>query len=93
MPRVLALFLATAAATVAAGCTGRDAQEAQQLVAESQAAFASVRSATFTARLTMTGGPEELTLSMSGGGYGAASGRATSTWSPRPTTCPSMSWR
>ena len=69
MPRVLALLLATAAAIVAAGCTGRDAQEAQQLIAESQAAFASVRSATFTVRLTMTGGPEELTLSMSGGGY------------------------
>jgi hypothetical protein len=69
MPRVLALLLATAAAIVASGCTGRNAQEAQQLIAESQAAFAGVRSATFTARLTMTGGPEELTLSMSGGGY------------------------
>jgi hypothetical protein len=69
MLRFLALFLATAAATVAAGCAGRDAQVAQQLIAESQAAFDSVRSATFTARLTMTGGPEELTLSMSGGGY------------------------
>lgn len=69
MLRILALLLATAAAAVAAGCTGRDAQEAQQLLAESRAAFAGVRSATFTARLTMTGGPEELTLSMSGGGY------------------------
>jgi hypothetical protein len=69
MPHVLALLLATAATIVASGCTGRDAQEAQKLIAESQAAFAGAGSATFTARLTMTGGPEELTLSMSGGGY------------------------
>jgi hypothetical protein len=43
----LALLLVTAAA-VTAGCSGADAQEAQLLLDQSDAAFAQVRSATFT---------------------------------------------
>jgi hypothetical protein len=68
MRRVFALLLLTAAA-VAAGCSGADAKEAQALLAESNAAFAEVRSATFTARMSLTGGPQELNMTMSGGGY------------------------
>jgi len=48
---------------------GADAQEAQALLVQSHAAFAQVRSATFTARLSLTGGPQELSMTMSGGGY------------------------
>ncbi|HEY3069561.1 MAG TPA: hypothetical protein VGJ34_04530 [Gaiellaceae bacterium] len=69
MRRAFALFLLAAAATVAPACSGADAQEAQQLLAQSDAAFANVKSATFTARMTMTGGPADLTLTMTGGGY------------------------
>jgi hypothetical protein len=63
------LLLLAATATVAAGCSGRDAREAQDLLTQSQAAFANVRSATFTAQLSVTGGPEALELQMAGGGY------------------------
>jgi hypothetical protein len=69
MRRALALLLLTATAAVAAGCSGADAQEAQDLLAQSNAAFAQVHSATFAARLSLTGGPAELTMTMSGGGY------------------------
>jgi hypothetical protein len=68
MRRVFALLLLTAAA-VAAGCSGADAKEAQALLAESNAEFAEVRSATFTARMSLTGSPQELSMTMSGGGY------------------------
>jgi hypothetical protein len=68
MRRAFALLLLTAAA-VAAGCSGADAQEAQALLVQSNAAFAKVRSATFTARISLTGGPQELSMTMSGGGY------------------------
>jgi hypothetical protein len=74
MRRVLALLLLTATAAVASGCSGADAEEAQALLAQSNAAFAEVRSATFTARMSLTGGPQELSMTMSGGGY--AHGRA-----------------
>jgi hypothetical protein len=69
MRRGLALLLVTAFAAVAAACSGADAQEAQLLLEQSNAAFAQVRSATFTARLRMTGGPQEFDMTMSGGGY------------------------
>jgi hypothetical protein len=69
MRRLLALFLLTATAAVAAGCSGADANEAQALLVQSNAAFAEVRSATFTARMSLTGGPQELSMTMSGGGY------------------------
>jgi hypothetical protein len=69
MRRLLALFLLTATAAVAAGCSGADAKEAQALLVQSNAAFAEVRSATFTARMSLTGGPQELSMTMSGGGY------------------------
>jgi hypothetical protein len=61
-----ALLLVTAAA-VTAGCSGADAQEAQLLLDQSDAAVAQVRSATFTVRLRMTGGPQEFDMTMSGG--------------------------
>jgi hypothetical protein len=69
MRRGLALLLLTVTATVAAGCSGADAEEAQVLLVQSNAAFAEVRSATFTARMSLTGGPQELSMTMSGGGY------------------------
>jgi hypothetical protein len=69
MRRALALLLLTATAAVAAGCSGADAQEAQALLVQSNAAFADVRSATFTARMSLTGGPQEMSMTMSGGGY------------------------
>jgi hypothetical protein len=69
MRRLLALLLLTATAAVAAGCSGADAEEAQALLVQSNAAFAKVRSATFAARMSLTGGPQELSMTMSGGGY------------------------
>jgi hypothetical protein len=69
MRRGLAILLVTTVAVVAAGCSGADAQEAQLLLEQSNAAFAQVRSATFTARLRMTGRPQEFEMTMSGGGY------------------------
>jgi len=69
MRRVLALLLLTATAAVASGCSGADAEEAQALLVQSNAAFAEVRSATFTARMSLTGGPHELSMTLSGGGY------------------------
>ena len=65
--RLALLFVTAVAAT--AGCSGADAQEAQLLLEQSNAAFSQVRSATFTARLTMTGGPQEFDMTMTGGGY------------------------
>jgi outer membrane lipoprotein-sorting protein len=69
---LLALLLAFVGAT--AGCSGKDAEEAHQLLEQSNAAFAQVQSATFRVQLTFSGGPEELQLSnfvmtMKGGGY------------------------
>ncbi|HEY3069505.1 MAG TPA: hypothetical protein VGJ34_04245, partial [Gaiellaceae bacterium] len=69
MRRILAFLLLTAVAAVAPGCSGADAEEAQALLVQSNAAFAEVRSATFTARMSLTGGPQELSMTMSGGGY------------------------
>jgi hypothetical protein len=69
MRRGLALLLVTAVAAAVTGCSGADAQEAQTLLVESNAALAQVRSATFTARLTMSGGPQGFDMTMSGGGY------------------------
>jgi hypothetical protein len=69
MRRIVALLLLTACAAVAAGCSGQDAQEAQELLAASQAATAKVRSATFTLRVSLSGGPEEFSMTMTGGGY------------------------
>ncbi|HYY33071.1 MAG TPA: hypothetical protein VE693_05735 [Gaiellaceae bacterium] len=75
MRRALALLLLAAAVAVAPACSGVDAQEAQQLLAESDAAFANVRSATFSASMTITGAGQELKMTMSGGGY-AQGGRS-----------------
>jgi hypothetical protein len=69
---LLALLLALVGA--AAGCSGRDAEEARALLEQSNAAFAEVKSASFRMRMTLSGGPEELQLTdsvvtMTGGGY------------------------
>jgi hypothetical protein len=69
---LLALLLALVGA--AAGCSGRDAEEARALLEQSNAAFAEVKSASFRMRMTFSGGPEELQLTdsvvtMTGGGY------------------------
>ena len=69
MRRVLAFLCLSAFAAVAPGCSGADATEAQALLAQSDAAFAQVRSATFIAHLRMTGGPQEVGMTMTGGGY------------------------
>jgi hypothetical protein len=69
MRRILAFLLLTAVAAVAPGCSGADAEEAQALLVQSNAAFAEVRSARFTARMSLTGGAQELSMTMSGGGY------------------------
>jgi hypothetical protein len=69
MRRVLVLLALAAFAAVTVGCSGRDAQEAQGLLAQSEQALAKVRSATFTAKLWSEGGPQEFSLTMSGGGY------------------------
>ena len=69
MQRVLALLALAALGVAAAGCSGRDAQEAQALLAESQAAVAKVRSASFTAKLWTEGGAQEFSFTMSGGAY------------------------
>jgi hypothetical protein len=69
MRRVVAFVALTALAVAVAGCSGADAQEAQALLAQSQAAVDKVRSATFTAKLWTEGGPQEFSLTMSGGAY------------------------
>jgi hypothetical protein len=69
MRRLLALLCLSTLAAAASGCSGADATEAQALLAKSDAAFAQVRSATFMAHLTMTGGSEEVGMTMTGGGY------------------------
>ena len=69
MRRAIAFLLLVAAAAALAGCTGADAQEAQALLAESDAAWADVTSATFSMRLWTSGAPQDFSVTMSGGGY------------------------
>ena len=69
MRRALALVVLAACAVAASGCSGPDAQEAEQLLAQADAAFADVRSATFTLRFTASGGPQEVSMTVAGGGY------------------------
>jgi hypothetical protein len=69
MRRLFALLALAALTVAAAGCSGRDAQEAQALLAQSDAALAKVRSASFTAKLWIEGGPQEFSLTMAGGAY------------------------
>jgi hypothetical protein len=69
MKRVIALLALVAAVAVAPGCAGADAQEAQALFAQSDAALAQVRSATFSAKLWTSGAPQDFTLRMAGGAY------------------------
>jgi hypothetical protein len=69
MRRVSAVLALVALAVVAAGCSGRDAKEASTLLAQSQAAIADVRSATFSAKISTDGAPQDFSLTMSGGAY------------------------
>src|SRR5256885_5017781 len=69
MRRAIALLLLVAAAAAPAGCSGADAQEAQALLAQSDAAWAEVTSATFSMRLWTSGAPQDFSVTMSGGGY------------------------
>jgi hypothetical protein len=74
MRRAFALLAVLALGAATAGCSGREAREAQTLLAQSNEALAEVRSATFTITMTLSGGPAELQLTdyvmtMSGGGY------------------------
>jgi hypothetical protein len=69
MRRALALLVLLACAAGSLGCSGKEAQEAEELFARSDAALANVRSATFGVKLWTSGGPQELALSMSGGAY------------------------
>ena len=69
MRRVVVLVALLALIAGAAGCSGRDAREAQTLLAQSEAAVAEIRSATFSAKLWTEGGPQQLSFTMSGGAY------------------------
>ena len=69
MRRVLALLALAAIGVVASGCSGRDGQEAQALLAQSEQALAEVRSASFSAKLWIEGGPQQVSMTMSGGAY------------------------
>ena len=69
MRRAVALLFLAALAVAPTGCSGADATEARSLLAQSDAAFAQVKSSRFTGRLTLTGGGEEVVMRMTGGGY------------------------
>jgi hypothetical protein len=69
MRRPFALAVLTVCALVVAGCSGQDAEEAQQLLAQADSAFAGVRSATFTLSFATSGAPQEFSMKMTGGGY------------------------
>jgi hypothetical protein len=58
-------------ALVVAGCSGADAQKARDLLAQSNAASANVRSISFAVRMWTSGGPAgtEMSFLMHGGGY------------------------
>jgi len=67
-------FLAAAlllTALVATGCSGVDAQKAQTLLAESNAASANVKSISYAMRMWTSGGPAgtDMSILMRGGGY------------------------
>ncbi len=68
MRPAFALLLLTVVAATASGCSGADATEAQALLTQADAAFAQVKSTTFTARLTMTADSQEFGMTMRGGG-------------------------
>ena len=71
MRRLLALALVMLTATASAGCSGVDAQQAQSLLDESNAAMAKVRSVNFAIRMWTEGAPGDANYSilMRGGGY------------------------
>jgi hypothetical protein len=91
MRRAIALLSLAALVVVQTGCSGADAREAQELLAQSDAAFAQVKSTTFTARISVTGGPQEFAMTMKGGAIREGNARAISTWLPPRRIFPSGS--
>jgi hypothetical protein len=69
MRRALAPLLLAAIAAVASACSGPDAQEAQALLAQSEAAFAELGSATFAMTITASAEGQEFKMTANGGGY------------------------
>jgi hypothetical protein len=71
MRRLLALALLVSATGLVAGCSGVDAQKAQDILDESTTAMADVKSVSFAMRMWTSGGPAgtEFTVLMHGGGY------------------------
>lgn len=71
MRRLLALALVVSAAGAVTGCSGVDAQKAQDILAQSTSAMADVKSVSFAMRMWTSDGPAgtEFTVLMHGGGY------------------------
>lgn len=67
MRRLLALLAVLS--VVPAGCSGTDAQQAQTLLDQSSRALAEVKSLSFSMRMWTSGGPQDMTFVMRGGGY------------------------
>ncbi|HEX5468477.1 MAG TPA: hypothetical protein VFW80_05470 [Gaiellaceae bacterium] len=69
--QVLALVLVALTTTIAAGCSGVDAQKTQTILDGSTGAMAKVKSISFAMRMWTSGGPEgtDFTVLMHGGGY------------------------
>ena len=67
MRRLTILLALAALPVVAAACTGADAKQAQDLLAESQVAAQSVRSEGFTMQMTLTGEGESVAVDVQGG--------------------------
>ena len=67
--RALCLLLPISAALLLSACSGADAQRATELIAESHAAQAAVRSATYDARVSVSQSGKTYTFVMTGGGY------------------------
>lgn len=68
MRRLGALLLALLAALAAGGCSGEEAQRAEELLQQSDRALASLKSYRFAGRLTVESDGAEFTVVMRGGG-------------------------
>src|ERR671924_2431857 len=69
MRRVLVTALVALTAVAAVGCAGEDAREAQRLLAQSEQAMNEVSSFRFSMRMWTSGAPDDVTMTMRGGGY------------------------
>lgn len=92
MRRLTILLALAALPLLAAACTGADAKQAQDLLAQSQVAAQSVRSEGFTMQVTLTGAGESAAVDMQGGmllkGARAGDFYATMTTSAAPGAAP-----